>query len=324
MFGTALLLATGSEAHLQALRALSKQPLETLAAKDEDDVYAALGLWPVTPEQREAGVVLVEKARPRPKLVERGDLKGALHNHTTASDGVNTLQEMADAAFACGLQWLGVSDHSASAVYAHGLDVSRLRAQQTDVAAVNKAGPVRVLTGVESDILKDGSLDYADDDLLALDVVVASMHQRYGLKGEPLTARLVRAARHRAVDVVGHPTGRLLLSRPAADFDVSALLEACQRSGCAIELNANPARLDLAERWLREAKERGVLVSIAADAHAVDEFENLHHGIALARRAGLRAEDVLNTRSVDEVLAWVQARRVAHVLDPHKAQAGAA
>ncbi|MDP2344493.1 MAG: PHP domain-containing protein [Deltaproteobacteria bacterium] len=315
MFGTALLLATGSDTHLEALRAHAKTKgleLDTIKAKTDDDVYAALGLWPIAPEQREAAVVLVEVGKARPQLVERKDLRGALHNHTTASDGVNTLQEMATAAGAWGLQWMGVSDHSASAVYAHGLDVARLRAQQNDVVAVNKAGPVRVLTGVESDILKDGSLDYEDVDLLALDVVVASMHQRYGLKGDLLTARLVKAALHRAVDVVGHPTGRLLLSRPAADFDVSALLEACQRSGCAIELNANPARLDLAERWLREAKERGVLVSIAADAHAVDEFDNLHHGLALARRAGLRAEDVLNTRSVDEVMAWVKARRASH------------
>ncbi len=319
MFGCALLLATGGEAHIAALKAHAQKrslELDQIAARTEADVYERLGLWPAAPEQRE-GSVVVEKSSGRPRLLQRGDVRGALHNHTTASDGVNTLVEMAAAAGAWGLQWMGISDHSQSAGYAHGLDAGRLRAQRADVDAVNAAllpQRVHVFSGVESDILKDGALDYDDQDLLDLDVVVASMHQRFGMKGLALTQRLIRAAEHRAVDVVGHPTGRLLLSRAAADFDVSALLEACQRSGCAVELNANPARLDLAERWLREAKERGVLVSIAADAHAVDEFENLHHGLALARRAGLGADDVLNSRSVAELQAWVKARRQRHAL----------
>ncbi len=316
-FGVALLQATGSADHVAALRELAERKgvaFDGIAGADEDAIYDALGLWPVAPEQREAGVLLIEKGKQRPKLVERKDLRGALHNHTTASDGSASVAEMAAAAAAWGLSWIGITDHSESAAYAHGLDVKRLHQQRAEVSAENaraaKAGQgAVVLAGVESDILKDGALDYADDVLLALDCVVASMHQRYGLKGDPLTRRLVRAALHRAVDVVGHPTGRLLLSRAAADFDVSALLEACRLSGCAVELNANPARLDLSEVWLREAKERGVLVSMAADAHAVDEIPYLEHGLALARRAGLTAEDLLNSRSVDEVRAWVDSRR---------------
>lgn len=313
-FGVALVLATGSEAHVQALRE-RRADLEGVVGKDEAAVYAALGLAFVAPEEREAGVVLTAIGKARPRLVERKDLQGALHNHTTASDGTASLLELSSAAALWGLQWIGVSDHSQSAGYAHGLDERRLKDQRKDVAAVNAqhasspAAVAFVFAGVESDILKDGSLDYDDDVLFALDCVVASMHQRYGQKGAPLTERLVKAASHRAVDVVGHPTGRLLLSRPAAEFDVPALIEACARSGAAVELNANPARLDFSERWLRLAKERGVLVSIAADAHATDEIPYLEHGLAVARRAGLTAEDILNARSRSELQTWLAARR---------------
>lgn len=309
LFGSQLLLATGSEAHLAALRARGK-PLEDIKGATEDDVYAALGLVTVEPEGREEGAVLVEVGKARPKLIERKDLKGALHNHTLASDGTGTVAQMAQAAASSGLLWLGVTDHSESASYAHGLDAKRLREQRAEIDAFNALKrSAFVFTGVESDILKDGALDYPDEVLFALDVVVASMHQRYGLKGPTLTERLVRAAHHPAVDVIGHPTGRLLLSRAAAEFDVSALLQACAMSGCAVELNANPARLDLNEKHLREAKERGVMVSIAADAHDVSEFACLDHGVAVARRAGLTAEDVLNTRTADEIKWWVAGRR---------------
>jgi DNA polymerase (family 10) len=310
-FGRALLLATGSDAHLEALRA--RGDLDAVAGADEADVYRALGLAFVDPEAREAGCVLVEVGKARPKLIERRDLRGALHNHTTASDGTASVAQMAQASRAYGLEWIGITDHSESASYAHGLDARRLREQRAEVAASNgfvDAGAAAfVFAGVESDILKDGALDYPDDVLLALDCVVASMHQRYGLKGPPLTERLVKAALHKAVDVVGHPTGRLLLSRAPADFDVSALIEACALSGCAVELNANPARLDLNDQHLREAKARGVMISIAADAHAVDELPYLDHGVAVARRAGLTAEDVLNSRSAAEVKSWIAARR---------------
>ena len=311
-FGMAMLIGTGSVSHVEALRVRAVArwiDFDAIAGDDESAIYAALGLWPVAPEQREAGVVFVEVGQARPRLVTRGDLRGALHNHTTASDGADDVLTMVKAAGARGLQWLGISDHSEAASYAHGLDAKRLRAQRDELRAADGVDGVRVLAGIEADIMKDGALDLDDDSLSALQVVVASMHQRYGLRGAPMTERLVRAAMHPLVDVIGHPTGRLLLSRPPADFDVSALLQACKRSGCAVELNANPARLDLAVEWLREAKELGVLVSIAADAHAADELDNLDHGIALARRAGLGIDDVLNTRSADDVLAWVVHRR---------------
>lgn len=310
-FGTVLVASSSSSEHLAALRARATSKglvFDDVAAADEAAVYAALGLVAVDAEQRD-GSVLIEQGRALPKLITRADLQGALHNHTTASDGVHDVVTMLNAAGARGLKWLGISDHSEAAAYAHGLDARRLKAQADELRAADGTAGVRVLSGIEADIMADGALDLADSALSPLQVVVASMHQRYGLRGAAMTARLVRAARHPLVDIIGHPTGRLLLSRPPADFDVSALLHACELSGCAVELNANPARLDLAEQWLREAKARGVLVSIAADAHAADELDNLDHGIALARRAGLTADDVLNTRSADDVLAWVAHRR---------------
>jgi DNA polymerase (family 10) len=310
-FGRDVVIATGSDAHVEALRARARGrglDFDTLAGDDEDAVYAGLGLLQTPPELREQGV-LIEQGQARPRLVRREDLRGALHNHTTASDGADDLPTMVQAAAAAGLEWFGVSDHSVAAAYAHGLDGPRLAAQRDEIRALPSSSVV-VLSGVESDILKDGQLDLKDDVLAAGEVVVASMHQRYGLSGAPLTERLVRAARHPLVDVVGHPTGRLLLSRAPADFDVLALLDACAASGCAVELNANPARLDFGERWLREAQARGVLVSIAADAHAREELANLEHGVAVARRAGLSPDDVLNTRDVEGLRAWLRGRRV--------------
>jgi DNA polymerase (family 10) len=242
--------------------------------------------------------------------VRREDLRGALHNHTTASDGTASLAEMRAAASAWGLEYLGVSEHSEAAFYARGLDAIRLRAQRAEIADANArvAGPV-LLTGVESDILDDGALDVPGDILAELEVVVASVHKRLGQGREAMTARLVCAVRSPWTDVLGHPTGRLLFGRPSADIDMETLLDACAEVGCAIELNGSPQRLDLAPAALAMAKERGVLVSIAADAHATSELCHLEHGIAVARHAGLRAEDVLNTRSVVELRAWLAARR---------------
>lgn len=318
-FGAAVVVRTGSDAHVDALRAraasrgltLEATGLfrggERIATPGEDDVYAALGLSPTAPERREDGVPLVEQGKARPKLIKREDLRGALHNHTSASDGSATLEEMRAAAVARGLSYLGVSDHSKSSFYASGLPEQALLAQGARIEALNADGsPCRLLRGVESDILGDGSLDYGDDVLAKLDFVIASVHGRLGQKRDEMTARVVAAASHPATTVVGHPTGRLLLGRPPADFDVDALLDACAKSGCAVELNAHPSRLDLGAEHLRRAKERGVLVSIAADAHAPDGLDDLEYGVFVARRAGLTAEDVVNTRSVDELLAWAR------------------
>ena len=315
-FAAALIVDTGSGAHVEALRARAKArglTLEEIEAADEDGVYAALDLVATDPERREVGVPLVEKGSARPRLITRADLQGSLHNHTTASDGTASMREMRDAAAARGMRYLAITDHSKSAVYAKGLGPSSLEAQREEARTLNGEGTgtpaCTLVTGVESDILKDGALDYTPEVLRALEIVVSSVHSRFGQKGADLTARMVAAAHNQYTDVVGHPTGRLLLGRAPSEYDVSALLEACATSGCAVELNANPARLDLNERHLAEARARRIPVSIAADAHSIDALDHLEYGVIIARRAGLTVEDVLNARPLAELRAWLSARR---------------
>ena len=281
-----------------------------LACEDEEDVYRALGLLPTARERRQDGVPLVEEGRARPSLVRREDLRGALHNHTVASDGNATLEQMRDAASDRDLEYLGISEHSQSAFYAGGLESERLLDQLTAIDALNHgADGCVLLTGIESDILEEGQLDYPNEVLAELDVVVASVHRRNKQDPERMTRRMVNAVAHPFTDIVGHPTGRLLLGRAPTEYDVVAFLDACAEHGVAVELNANPHRLDLNETHLAMAKERGVLVSIAADAHATRELDNLDYGVTIARRAGLTAQDVLNTRSLEELKTWIAERR---------------
>jgi DNA polymerase (family X) len=281
-----------------------------LETPDEASVYAALDLHLPAAERREADVPLRPLDEQPERLVERADLQGALHNHTTASDGVHTLEQMRDAAAALGLRYLGISDHSQTASYAGGLSEERLVEQAAAIARANAEGSTcTLLTGVESDILRDGSLDYPDSLLDDLEVVVASVHNRFGQSRDAMTARMVAAASHRHGDIVGHPTGRLLLGRPAADVDMAAFFDACAQSGTAVELNANPQRLDLNVQHLRMAKERGLKVSIAADAHSTAGLLHLEHGVVMARRAGLAKEDVLNCLSLPELKVWIATRR---------------
>jgi DNA polymerase (family X) len=305
-WGAALVRTTGTAAHVELLSARGP-----LAGADEDAVYRNLGVHPTRPERRQEGVPLVELGRPRPELVCLEDLKGALHNHTTASDGIHSLEQMRAAATALGFEYLGIAEHSASAGYAGGLQPERLLAQIEQIAAMNaeQDGSCHLLAGVESDILKDGQLDYPNQVLAELDVVVASVHNRHRLGHDAMTARFLRAARNPWTDVVGHPTGRLLLGRPPVELDVEALIDACAETGCALELNANPQRLDLHERHCAAAKERGVLVSIAADAHSSAALAHLEFGVTIARRAGLRAEDVLNHLGLWQLEEWLRVRK---------------
>lgn len=316
-YGVHLALLTGSDGHLRALQdratdaGLHLGPLglyrddELIDCSTEEALYDALGVHAPAPERREDDVPLTLKGEAPPRLVRRSDLLGALHNHTVASDGSDTLAQLRHAAGERGLTYLGVSEHSVSAAYARGLDIARLVAQVAEIAAMNAEGhSVRLISGIESDILGDGALDYEGEVLASLEVVVASVHQRHGQGPEAMTTRMVAAARNPWTTIVGHPTGRLLLARPPSDYDVEAFLDACAESGCAVELNANPHRLDLNEHHLAMARGRGVPISIAADAHASRELDNLDYGIAIARRAGLRPEDVLNCRPANEVLTW--------------------
>jgi DNA polymerase (family 10) len=316
----ALVFLTAAPQHLRALEALGTPwRLTARGARtndgavsfvDEAAVFAALGLQVVPPELCEDGTsVALARAGALPRLLELPDLRGALHNHTTLSDGRDTARAMQQAATRLGLEYLGISDHSQSAFYARGLKPDVLQAQREELGAALRDGGAVLWHGVESDILQDGGLDYPADVLAQLDFVVASIHSRFQANAEQMTQRLLAAVGNPFTDVLGHPTGRLLLSRDGAAFDVDAVLVAAAQSGCAMELNAQPQRLDLCVEHLRRCKQLGVKVCINADAHSVQELETLAFGVSQARRAGLTREDVINTLGAQEMKAWLRSRR---------------
>ncbi len=277
-------------------------------AKNEEEVFQALGLPWIPPELREGnGEIDAAEAGQLPKLVQLSDLRGVFHNHTTESDGDHTLDQMAAAAEAHGWDYLGISDHSKSSFQASGLDEARLAKQLEDIAKLNasKKYRVRVLSGSEVDILKDGTLDFSDDVLARLDFVVASVHNLFTLDREAQTARIIKAIENEHVDMVGHLTGRLLNRREPYDVDIAKVIDAAAANDTIIELNANPWRLDLDWRWWRRAAEKGVLCSINPDAHDIDQLAFAAHGVRIARKGWLTPEQVLNTRSLPEVLSWL-------------------
>lgn len=277
-------------------------------AKSEAEVFRALGLPWIPPELREGnGEIDAAEAGQLPKLVQLSDLRGVFHNHTTESDGDHTLDQMAAAAEAHGWEYLGISDHSKSSFQAGGLDEIRLAKQLEDIAQLNasKKYRVRVLAGSEVDILKDGTLDFADDVLARLDFVVASVHTLFTLDREAQTARIIKAIENEHVDMVGHLTGRLLNKREPYDVDIAKVIDAAAANDTIIELNSNPWRLDLDWRWWRRAAEKGVLCSINPDAHDIDQLAFAAHGVRIARKGWLTPEQVLNTRSLPEVLRWL-------------------
>ena len=277
-------------------------------AKSEAEVFRALGLPWIPPELREGnGEIDAAEAGQLPKLVQLSDLRGVFHNHTTESDGDHTLDQMAAAAEAHGWEYLGISDHSKSSFQAGGLDEIRLAQQLEDIAQLNasKKYRVRVLAGSEVDILKDGTLDFSDDVLARLDFVVASVHTLFTLDREAQTARIIKAIENEHVDMVGHLTGRLLNKREPYDVDIAKVIDAAAANDTIIELNSNPWRLDLDWRWWRRAAEKGVLCSINPDAHDIDQLAFAAHGVRIARKGWLTPEQVLNTRSLPEVLRWL-------------------
>jgi DNA polymerase (family X) len=306
-WGITVIEETGPAEHVAALQARASKLGRAWHELhgDEDDVYTVLQLHPHEAEAR--GAVLVEVGHAKPRLVSRSDVRGSLHNHTHASDGTHSADEMREAAQQRGLAYLAITDHSVSSFYARGLSSDALLAQQSSWRARPALGPdaCQLLMGVESDILRDGALDYDKDVLQQCDVVVASVHQRFAQTAAQATERLVAAVKNPCTHILGHPTGRLLLSRPASDADWEAVLRACAQHHVAVELNANPARLDFGVPLLAMARDMGVLISIAADAHAAHELDYLDHGVAVARKAGLRAEHVLNTRTLPELRTWL-------------------
>jgi DNA polymerase (family 10) len=307
---SALLRSTGSSEHVEALQKRLKQNgIELsrlsfsrggmpLVFSDEGAVYSAAGCSPIPPELREGRSEIELAARESlPQLVNAHDLLGALHNHTTFSDGLASLEEMAGEAGRLGWQYVGIADHSQAAFYANGLDGERLREQIQSIDRLNAEGRYpRILKGIEADILPDGSLDLPDGCEAELDYVVASVHSSFELPEQVQTERVLRAVKHPACRVLGHPTGRLLLARPGFAVDLEAVLAACAQHNVAAEINASPYRLDLDWLWARRAIELGVKLVINPDAHSTEGLADLRWGLAVARKAGARAEDILNTR----------------------------
>jgi len=262
----------------------------------------------IPPELREGnGEIEAGEKDQLPQLVEFTDLRGVFHNHTTESDGDHTLEQMAAAAEKLGWDYLGISDHSKSSFQARGLDEERLGRQLEAVAKLNASGrfKVRVLTGSEVDILGEGELDFANDVLAQLDFVVASVHNRFGLDRDAQTARIIKAIENEHVDMVGHLTGRLLNKREPYELDIAKVIDAAAANDTIIELNSNPWRLDMDWRWWRRAAEKGVLTSINPDAHDIEQLAFAAHGVRIARKGWLTKEQVLNTRSLAEVLKWL-------------------
>ncbi len=290
-----------------------KEPhLELVPCKDEADIYAALGMAYIEPELREdTGEIEAAIAGTLPKLVQMSDLRGVLHVHSTWSDGQNTIREMAEATIARGYHYLGITDHSKVAAYAGGLSEDALRRQGEEIDRLNEefAGRLHILKGTECDILRDGSLDYADDVLASLDFVVASIHSQFNLSQEEQTQRMLRAISNPYVDIIGHPTGRILLGREGYTLDVEAVIDAAAEHGVCIEINAHPSRLDLDWRYLRRARDKGIKIPVDPDAHSIDGLDVIKYGINIARKGWLRASDVLNTMSTKEITAYFRARR---------------
>jgi DNA polymerase (family 10) len=323
--GATLLWATGSPAHLEELRRVAAQKGMLLdhqglhadrktIAKTEQDIYAALGLQYIEPELREGlGEIELATKKQLPSLVVDADINGILHAHTNRSDGADTLEVMAEATRSRGFRYFGVADHSQSAHYAGGLTADEICEQHAEADRLNEryGGHFRILKGIEADILRDGALDYSDDVLATFDFVVASVHSSFKLDRQEQTDRIVRAVSNPRTTILGHMTGRQLLRRPGYDVDVETILRACAKYGVAVEVNANPWRLDLDWRWHRRALELGCMMSINPDAHSILEIDLTHWGVQIARKGGVPSNRVLNCLSLQAITKYLADRREA-------------
>lgn len=322
-FGAALAVWTGSEPHVHALverarergLALSADGLAGVATPTEEALYDALGLAWVPPELREGwGEVEAAASGTLPRLVELAELRGTFHCHTTYSDGKATLAEMAEGARARGWSYLGIADHSQAASYAGGLSPAAVRKQQREIAAWNREvgkGSFRLFSGTEADILADGTLDFPDETLASFDYVVGSVHSAFQQNEREQTDRLIRAIQNPRLTMLGHATGRLLLGRAGYPVDVRAVIDAAAEHGVAVEINADPHRLDLDWRHARYAARRGVLLPINPDAHSVGGLDNVGWGVNVARKAWVGPRGVLNTWELAEVEEYFAQRKQA-------------
>ena len=324
-FPFALQYFSGSKEHNVALRSLAlKQglslneygftptrpdmPASIPEVHDEPDIYQALGLDFIPPELREnRGEIEAATDHTLPHLIQLENLRGTFHNHTTASDGFDTLEAMAEAAIELGLQYLGIADHSKASFQAKGLDEKRLMEQVAEIQKLNAGyGNFRLFSGTEVDILKDGTLDFADEVLAKLDYCVASVHASFTLSEQEMTRRICKAMENEHVTMLGHVSGRLLLKRDGYAVNHAMVIDCAAETRTIIELNCNPLRLDMDWRWWKSARDKGVLCSINPDAHSTARLHHLGLGVRLARKGWLSKQDVFNTRSVNEVEAFLR------------------
>ena len=325
-FPFALCYFTGSKAHNVALRGralrrglklneyalVREEDGKPVACEDEAAIYAALGLAWIPPELREdRGEIEASEDGRLPALLEDGDLRGVLHCHSTWSDGKDSIEHMAAAAKQRGMGYLGLTDHSRSAAYAGGLSIERVRGQHDAIDTLNEkaAGQFRILKGIECDILADGALDYPDEVLTSFDFVIASIHSRFNLSEREQTERMVRAVRNPWVDILGHPTGRLLLERDPYPIDIFRVLDAAIEEGVAVEINAHPMRLDLDPPALRYGTPKGMKTSVNPDAHEAAGLDDVRWGVGVARRGWCTADDVLNAWPLERLLHWLGSRK---------------
>lgn len=324
-FGTAWQYATGSKDHNVRLRelalkngfSLSEHALTTKDGKEilcatEEEVYSALGLPFIPPELREdRGEIQAALQGRLPKLITTSDILSELHAHTTWSDGILTIQQLAEAALQRGLKVITVSDHSASLAITGGLTVEGLRRQREEIQDVQRrlGDSIRILQGVEVEIHADGTLDYPDEVLAELDIVTASLHTSLRQPRQQITERLLKAIRNPHVDVIGHPTGRMFPNREGADLDLETIFKAAVENQTALEINAHPSRLDLDDLHARRFVELGGLLAINTDAHSESDLDLLHFGVTVARRAWVEPHSVINTWDVRRLSDWLRSRR---------------
>ncbi|HTD42090.1 MAG TPA: hypothetical protein VK671_15785, partial [Mucilaginibacter sp.] len=317
VFHYELFVQTSTEDHTKAVTTRITEDIKE--ADSEEAIYKKAGLALMPPELRE-GDTFIEKAADNalPQLITYQDLKGTLHNHSSWSDGVNTLEEMA---LYCRdhlkLEYLGMCDHSKSAFYAKGLSIERVLQQHEEIDHLNrKLDGFHIFKGIESDILNDGSLDYPDEILQRFDFIVASVHTNLKMDKDKATVRLIKAVENPYTTILGHPTGRLLLSRKGYEFDYKKVIDACAANNVVIEINANPLRLDLDWRWHKYALDKGVKLSINPDAHRIEGFLDMHYGVLAARKGGLYKEMCLNAFSLEEIKKEFESKK--QVINAHR------
>ncbi|MHB8482408.1 MAG: DNA polymerase/3'-5' exonuclease PolX [Nitrospiria bacterium] len=326
-FPFALQHFTGSKEHNTLLRGIAKdlgfklneyglfKGDELIPCKSEKEIFGYLGFDYIPPELREdRGEFESAKKKALPRLIDYRDIKGIFHVHTTYSDGNNSLNEMIQETERLGYQYVGISDHSQSAFYAHGLKAEQIKEQHSEIDRLQKKHPgIKIFKGIEADILEDGSLDYPEEILASFDFVIGSIHSRFKMTEDQMTQRLLKAMENPYLTILGHLTGRLLLSRPPYAFNLDAILDGAKKHHIIIELNANPHRFDIDWRDCKKLKEKGLQVSINPDAHAIDHIQYTDYGVGIARKGWLTAREVFNTLPVREMEKALKARKSSNL-----------